>query len=57
MSNAQKEWYRKNTRTIGIKLSRNTDADILAKIESMNSYASYIKNLIRADIAKENGDK
>ena len=57
MTTAQKDWERKHTRTIGIKLNRNTDADILAKIESMNSYASYIKNLIRADIAKENGDK
>lgn len=56
-SQAKKDWDRKNTRQIGIKLNRNTDADILAKIESMNSYAGYIKNLIRADIAKENGDK
>ena len=51
-SQAKKDWDRKNTRQISIKLNRNTDADILQKIESMASYAGYIKELIRRDIAR-----
>ena len=51
-SQAKKDWMRKNTRQLSIKLNRNTDADILQKIESMNNYAGYIKTLIRRDIAQ-----
>ena len=51
-SQAKKNWDKEHTRQLSIKLNRNTDADILQKIESMNSYALYIKTLIRADIAQ-----
>jgi len=43
---------RKNARFYGLKLSRNTDADLIERLESQESIQGYIKSLIRADIAK-----
>lgn len=40
----------KNTRKYGIKLSKSTDADIIAKLDSQPSIQGYIKSLIRADM-------
>lgn len=54
---AKKEWVKKHTTTITCTFNHNTDADILRQLEAVNNRTSYIKNLIRADIAKENGDK
>ena len=35
-----------------MKLNKNTDADILAKLDAVGNKQGYIKSLIRADIAK-----
>lgn len=40
----------KNTKTFAIKLNRKTDADLLAKLESVGSVQGYLKELIRKDI-------
>ena len=37
---------------MNLRLNKNTDADIIAKLESVPSKMGYIKQLIRADIAK-----
>lgn len=39
-----------NTKKIVLKLNINTDADILAKLESVGNKQGYIKQLIRADL-------
>lgn len=36
-----------------MKLNKGTDADILQKLEEVGNKQGYIKNLIRADIAKQ----
>lgn len=36
-----------------LKLNRNTDADILARLESVENKQGYVKSLIRADIARK----
>ena len=41
---------RKNTRFYGLKLSRSTDAELIAKLDSVDSIQGYIKNLIKNDI-------
>lgn len=41
---------KKNTRGIYLKLSINTDADILSKLDSVDNKQGYIKELIRNDI-------
>lgn len=51
---------KKNTRYVGLKLNIRTDADIIARLESMTNMQDYIKQLIRADIAahmNERADK
>ena len=50
---AQKKYDEANKdkfRMIHLKLNRETDADIIEKLESMDSIQGYIKQLIRADI-------
>lgn len=41
-----------NTKKITFKFNLNTDADILAKLDSVPNKAGYIKALIRADMNK-----
>lgn len=41
---------KKNAKFFGLKLSRNTDADIIAWLESRESVQGYLKSLIRADM-------
>lgn len=43
--------FNKNkTKCIQIRLNKNTDADILAKLENVPSKMGYIKDLIRKDL-------
>ena len=41
---------KKNTTTICVRLSFNTDADILKKLDEVQSKMGYIKELIRKDL-------
>ena len=41
---------KKNTKTICVRLSFNTDADILKKLDEVSSKMGYIKELIRKDL-------
>lgn len=47
------EWDKNNTTQIKLKLNNNTDADILERLESVESKQTYFKGLIRADIKLE----
>lgn len=42
-----------HTTQISLKLNTTTDADILARLEEVDSKQGYIKRLIREDIASE----
>ena len=44
---------KKNTKTICVRLSFNTDADILKKLDEVSSKMGYIKELIRKDLQTE----
>ena len=46
----QAKWDAEHTTRIYLKLNNNTDADILAKLETVESKQGYIKQLIRKDI-------
>ena len=41
---------KKNTKMICVRLSYNTDADILKKLDEVSSKMGYIKALIRKDL-------
>ena len=41
---------KKNTKMICVRLSYNTDADILKKLDEVDSKMGYIKGLIRKDL-------
>lgn len=45
-----------NTKQIPIRLNINTDKDIIAKLETVDSVAGYIKQLIREDIKRTPGN-
>lgn len=47
---ASAKYDAKNTKTFAIKLNRKTDADLIAKLESVCSVQGYLKELIRKDI-------
>ena len=49
---AIKKYDAANAVRFGLKLNRGTDADIIAKLESVQSKQGYIKELIRRDIEK-----
>ena len=50
---AQKKYAAKNIKKIVVDVYASTDADLLAKLESVPNKSRYIKDLIRADIKKE----
>lgn len=50
---AQKKYDAENTRQVHLKLNRRTDSDVLEKLDNVPSKQGYIKDLIRADLAKE----
>lgn len=47
---ATEKYDKANTKQIMMKLNKGTDADILAKLESVPNVQGYIKELIRKDI-------
>lgn len=44
---------RASARTYSLKFNRKTDADLIAMLDRQDNVQRYIKDLIRADIAKE----
>jgi hypothetical protein len=48
---AQARYDKANTKQVMLKLNRNTDADILARLAEVGNVQGYIKQLIRKDIA------
>lgn len=47
---AKMKYDKNNCVQILMKLNRNTDMDILSKLESVNNKQGYIKSLIRKDL-------
>lgn len=45
-------WDRQNTKQYKLKLNKNTDADLITWLDSIENKQSYLKDLIRADIEK-----
>lgn len=44
---------KRNTTTVLLRLNYNTDADILERLDLVDSKMGYIKTLIREDLKKE----
>ena len=53
-SEAKKEWDRANTQRVIMKLNKNTDSDIISRLEEVPNKQGYIKTLIRQDLAGKN---
>ncbi len=53
------KYQKENTIQINIRLSKKYDTDVLDKLNSLvdEGKSTYIKKLIREDIARENGEK
>ena len=47
-----KEWRKRNLVQIGFMLNRNTDADIIGWLNSVDNKQGYLKDLIRHDMKK-----
>lgn len=43
---------KRNARRVALKLNLRTDADILARLDTVENKQAYVKRLIRADIEK-----
>ena len=50
---SHQKWVAENTTRIVMNLNHNTDKHVLEKLSQVPSKQGYIKDLIRADIAKE----
>lgn len=50
---AHQEWVAANTTRVVMNLNHNIDKDVLEKLSQVPSKQGYIKELIRADIAKD----
>ena len=50
LKKAQAKYDANNTKRIGLKLNKKTDAELIAKLESVPNVQGYIKALIMADI-------
>lgn len=53
----QEKYDAENTKRFGLKLNLKYDEDIIQKLESVESKQTYIKSLIRADLAKTSDQK
>lgn len=51
-SPAKSAWDREHTTQLSIKLNNRLDADILAKLQTVENRQGYIKQLIREDISR-----
>lgn len=51
---ANTKYNKTHTKQYQIRLNLKTDADIIEKMESLPNKLGYIKQLIRADIEKDN---
>lgn len=52
----QDRYHKAHTVSLTIRLMKNTEQDILKKLDSVENKAGYIKSLIRADMEK-NGER
>ena len=50
---AKERYDAKTAVYVSLKLNRGTDSDVLRRLEAVPSKQGYIKELIRADIAKD----
>lgn len=48
----QERYHKAHTISVNIRLMKNTEQDIIERLNSVPNKAGYIKSLIRADIAK-----
>lgn len=48
----QDRYHKAHTVSVSFRLMKNTESDIIAKLDSVPNKAGYIKQLIRADLAK-----
>lgn len=52
MQSKQAKYNKEKTKLITIRLIKTTDKDILERLDEVGNKQGYIKELIRADIAK-----
>lgn len=51
---ARTQWTKENTTRVVLKLNNHTDADILDRLETVESKQGYIKKALRAYMEQEN---
>ena len=51
---AQAKYDKENTVQLKLKLNKKTDSDIIKRLSEVDSKQGYIKELIRADILRDN---
>lgn len=54
LAEAQKKWKKENMIGISFRLSKASESDIINRLDSVPSKKSYIVDLIREDMKKDN---
>ena len=50
---ANKKWDKENLRQFAIYLNKTKDAEVIAKLESVENRTNYIRELIKQDLANK----
>ncbi len=53
LQRAKDKYNKEKTKHYGFRVMVTTEPDIIAKLDSVDNLSGYIKDLIRADIARE----
>ena len=52
-----KKYRKKNVLHVGIDFNRNTEPDLVEKMEAVENRSGYVKGLVRRDIEQSKKDK
>lgn len=57
VNRAVKKYQKKNTKAFSVRFNKNTEPEIVDKLESQENVTNYVRNLIREDLKKDKKDK
>ena len=56
VNRAVKKYQKKNTKSFSVRFNKNTEPEIVDKLESQENVTNYVRSLIKEDLKKEKKD-
>ena len=57
VNRAVKKYQKKNTKAFSVRFNKNTEPEIVDKLESQENVTNYVRSLIKEDLKKEKNNK